>query len=113
MFEIVHPERTADPANLTDPVGPESAAFAGVGEFVLATLEQLCDGNSGAIGFQSALFDLNVDSIVLVSLIARAEISFGVELAAEEAAQLLVAQSVGELTRVLAGIVARRSPPAP
>jgi acyl carrier protein len=71
-------------------------------DFFCSTIASVCGLDIGEITPKSALLDLSIDSLTLVSLLANAEAIYGIELAEDDLHGFLEATDVAGLATRLA-----------
>lgn len=73
----------------------------GVEEWLLDALACACQRERTEIGRGTSVWELALDSLTLVSIVAQAEIVFGVELRVEDVEEMLCAARVADLLVVV------------
>jgi len=81
--------------------------LVGIEEFVCSTLALACNQDRATIHPQTSLFELNLDSLSLVSVLAQVEAVFTVQLTPDEMLRLIGASRIADLVNDLERIVAR------
>lgn len=77
-------------------------------DFICSTLALACNRDADSLTPDTSLYDINVDSLTMVAVLAQAEAVYEIELSPDDTLALLEALSVSDLIDRLTGIIARQ-----